>query len=74
MCIKCIMNNADIYISSVYSPVSDFVGLHLHFFFRNVNEGYWSRVLRPGAPPGINHMHGMQYQIILNNALCLELN
>ena len=32
----------------------------------DVNEEYWSRVLRPDALPGINHMHGIQYLIGLN--------
>ena len=30
--------------------------------------------LRPDALPGINHMRGMQYQIVLNITICPELN
>ena len=40
--------------SSVYSPFSDRVGLPL------------PRVLQPDALPDVNHMCGMQYQIVLN--------
>ena len=29
---------------------------------------------RPEAFSGVNHMRGMQYQIVLNIAFCLELN
>ena len=30
--------------------------------------------LRPDALPGVNHMPGMQYQIVQNSAFCPELN
>ena len=30
--------------------------------------------LRPDALPSVNHMRGMQYQIVLNIAFCPELN
>ena len=30
--------------------------------------------LRPDALPGINHMHVMQYQIVLNIVFCPEFN
>ena len=30
--------------------------------------------LRPDALPGVTHMRGMQYQIVLNIAFCPELN
>ena len=30
--------------------------------------------LRPDALTGVNHMRGMQYQIVLNIALCPEIN
>ena len=33
-----------------------------------------AEVLRPDAFPGVNHMRGMQYQIVINIALCPELN
>ena len=29
--------------------------------------------LRPDALPGVNHMHGMQYKIVINMAFCPEL-
>ena len=30
--------------------------------------------LRPDALPGVNHMSGMQYQIVVNITFCRELN
>ena len=30
--------------------------------------------LRPDALPGVNHMRGMHYKIVLNIAFCPELN
>ena len=42
-------------------------------FFSSVNQVYWSRVYMTGCPSCINHIHGMQYQIVLNIALCPQL-
>ena len=33
-----------------------------------------AEVLRPDALPGVDHMRGMQYKIVLNIAFCPELN
>ena len=33
-----------------------------------------AEILRPDALPGVNHMRGMQYQIVLNLAICPEFN
>ena len=64
------------YISSVYSPFSDRVGLPLR---NNPSSGVLMKsigteFLRPDAIPGINHMRGMQYQIVLNIVFCTKLN
>ena len=32
-----------------------------------------TEILRPDALPGVNHMCGMQYQIVLNIALCPQI-
>ena len=64
-----------IYISSIYSPFSDGVGLTLNFFTMIVNEEYWSRFfLRADALPGVNHMRGIQYQIVQNIRFWSALN
>ena len=65
------------YISSDYSPFSNRVGLPLHNIpssgglMKSIGAEFF---LRPYAVPGINHMRGMQYQIVLNIAFCPELN
>ena len=57
-------------------PFSYRVGLPLHnipssgVLIKNIRAEF----LRPGALPGVNHMRGMQYQIVLNIAFCPELN
>ena len=56
------------YMLSVYIPFSDRVGLFLHSI---PSPGVFMKiigveVLRPDVLPGVNHMHGMQYQIVLN--------
>ena len=63
-------------MSLVYSPFSDWVGLPLPNIPSSgvLMEEYWSRVLRPDALPGVNHMRGMQYQIVINIIFCPELN
>ena len=66
----------NIYISSVYSPCSDRVGLPLHnipssgVLMKSIGADFW----RPDALPGVNHMRGMQYQIVLNIRYWPELN
>ena len=61
-----------VFISSVYSPFSDRVGLRLH----NISIG--AEFLRPDALPGVNHMRWIQSQIVLNitsgqNSSCTNL-
>ena len=64
------------YISSVYSPFSDSVGLPLHNILSSgvLMKSIGAEFLRPDALPGVNQMGGMKYQIVLNIALCPELN
>ena len=64
----------DIYISSVYSSFSDGVGLPLHItlLLHVLMKSIGAEVLRPDALPGVNHMFGMQYQIVLNTILWSE--
>ena len=45
--------------------------LFITFFFMSVNEDYWSRVFT--TIHGVNHMRGLQNQIVLNITFCLEL-
>ena len=53
-----------IYISSVYGPFSDRVGLPLHNNPSSVlMKSIRAEFLRPKALPGVNHMRGMQYKI-----------
>ena len=60
-----------IFISSVYSPSSDRIGLPLH----NIpSSGVLMKSIGLDVLPGVNQMRGMQYQIVLNIALCPELN
>ena len=33
-----------------------------------------AEILRPDALPGVNHMRGMQYEIVLNIAFCPKIN
>ena len=65
-----------IYISSVYSPFSVRVALPLHDIHSLgvLMKSIGAECLRLDALPGVNHMRGMQYQIVLNVALCPELN
>ena len=63
--------------SSVYSPFSDRVGLPPHntFFPRVLMKSIGAVFLRPDALlPGVNHMRGMQYQIVLNFTFWMEVN
>ena len=56
------------YILSVYSPFSDWVGLALHNIPSSglLMKSIGAEFLRPDALPGVNHMRGIQYQIVLN--------
>ena len=56
------------YISSIYSPCSKRVGLPLHNIHSSgvLMKSIGSEFLRPDALPSLNHMRGMQYQIVLN--------
>ena len=70
------MDYIALYISSVYSPFSDRVVLPLH---NNPSSGVLMKsigaeFLRPDALPGVNHMRGMQYQMVLNIAFSPKLN
>ena len=62
--------------SSVYSPFSDRVGLPPHNtpFPRVLMKSIGAVLLRPDALPDVNHMHGMQYQIVLNITFWPEVN
>ena len=55
-------------MSSVYSPFSDRVGLSLHNIPSSgvLMKSIAAEFLRSDALPGVNHMCGMQYQIVLN--------
>ena len=57
-----------VYISSVYSPFSDRVGLPVYNIPSTgvLMKSIGAEILRPDALPGINHMRGMQYHIVLN--------
>ena len=64
------------YISSVYSLFSDGVGLPLHNIsssgmLMNSIDTYF---LRPDDLFDVNHMHGMQYQIVIHISFWPELN
>ena len=64
------------YISSVYSPVSDRVGLPLHNIpspevLTNITG---AEFLLQDVLPGVNHLRGMQYQTNLNITIWPELN
>ena len=64
-----------VYISSVYSLFSDRVGLPLHNIPSSgvLMKSIGAEFLRQDALPGVNHMRGMQYQIVVNIALWPEL-
>ena len=55
---------------------SDRVGLLLHntFFPRVLMKSIGVVFLRPDALADVNHMRGMQYQIVLNIIFVLEIN
>ena len=62
--------------SSVYSTFSDRVGLPPHntpfprvLILKSIGAGF----LRPDALPDVNHMRGMQYQIVLNIIFLQEI-
>ena len=65
-----------VYISSVYSPFSDQVGLPLHNIPSSgvLIKSIGAEFLRLDALRGVNHMRGMQYKIVINIALCLKLH
>ena len=62
--------------SSVYSPFSFRVGHPPHntpfsgVLMKSIGEAF----LRPDALADVSHMHGMQYQIVLNIIFCPEIN
>ena len=57
-----------LYILSVYSPFSDRVGLPPHNapFPGVLMKSIGAAFIRPDALPDVNHMRGMEYQIVLN--------
>ena len=62
--------------SSVYSLFSDRVGLPPHNtpFPWVLMNSIGAAFLRPDALPDVNHMRGMQYQIVLNIIFWPEIN
>ena len=54
------------------------MGLDIHFItflLQCVNAKYWTRAFyHPDTLPSVNHMCGMQYEIVVNIALCPEFN
>ena len=66
-----------VYMSSVYSPFTDGVGLTLHnilspgVLVKSIGAEFF---LRSDALPDVNHMRGMQYQIIQNFRFWPKLN
>ena len=66
-----------IYTSSVYSPFSDRVGRPLHnipssgVLMKSIGAELF---LRLDALPDVNHMRGIQYQIVLNIIFWPEIN
>ena len=62
---KTILYQYYIYITSVYSPFSNRVGLPLHNIPSpgGLMMSVGAEFLRPDAFPGVSHMRGMQYQI-----------
>ena len=61
--------------SSVYSPFSDRVGLPPHNtpFLRVLMKSIGAIFLRPDTLPDVNHMRGMQYQIVLHIIFLTEI-
>ena len=59
----------------VYSQFSDSVGLPLHKIPSSgiLKKSVGAVFLRPDARSGVNHMRGMQYQIVINIAFCPKL-
>ena len=64
------------YISSVYRPFSDGDGLPLHNIHSSgvLMKSIGAEFLQPDALPGVNHIRGMQDQMVLNITLCPKLN
>ena len=62
--------------SSVYSPFSDRVGLSPHNtpFPGVLMKSNGAAFLRPDALPDVNHMRGMQCEIVLNKIFLPEIN
>ena len=64
------------YIYHRFIVLSDRVGLPLHIIpspgvlMKNIEAEF----LRPDALPGVNHMCGMQSQIVINIAFCQQRN
>ena len=65
-----------IYISLVYSMFSDRVGLPPHIIPSSgvSMKSIGTEFLGLDALPGVNHMRGMQYQIVINITFWPELN
>ena len=61
-----------LYISLVYSPFSDRVELPLHDipFSGVLMKSIGPELLRPDALPGVKHMCGIQFQIVVSIAIC----
>ena len=67
--LKQVLQHVHIYmIGLYYSQFSDGVGLPLHNIPSSgvLVKSIGAEFLRPNALPGVNHMHGMQYEIVLS--------
>ena len=62
------------HISSVYSPFSDRVPLHNITSSGVLMKSFGATFLRPDDLPGVNHMGGTQYQIVLHIIFWPEIN
>ena len=60
------------WLTMVYSPFSERVGLHPQNapFPEVLMKSIGAELLRSDDLPGVNHMRGMQCQIVLNTVLC----
>ena len=65
-----------VYISSVYSPFSDRVGLPLHNIPSSgvLMKSIGAEFLRPDVLPGVNNMCWMQCRIVLNSSVRNSIN
>ena len=82
-------NNNNIYLKSISKKYTSSVDLlfYTQYYYRFIvrfpigwaflflhHEEFWNRVLRPDGLPGVEHMCGMQYKIVLNITFWPEPN